>query len=123
MFRRQGCPVGPVEFVFGVYPVVAEDVAVAFDNDQIGCCRWRPVGGDAVAGSVGVVDVAPFQAGPGVGVVVVGGDEPEFGRVDAGWVAERVDGGNHQEVERFDLRRPSCGHGCEAERAATALWS
>jgi hypothetical protein len=64
--------VGTVELVFGVHAVVAEDVAVAFDNDHVCFCRCCPVDSDAVAGSVGVVDVSPLEVGPGIGVVVVG---------------------------------------------------
>jgi hypothetical protein len=91
---------------FGMQAVFAKYISIAFDNHQVRggwCCV---VGGDAVAGSVGIIDVSPFEAGPGVGVVVVRGNQSEFGLVDHGGIAERVDGDSYHEVERFDLVGP-----------------
>lgn len=98
--------VGAVELVFGVHAVVVQDVGVALHPSEERVRRCIPVGGDRVAGPVGVVPVAPVQFGPAFSIVVVGGDEQEPGRVDPGRVAEGVEGGDEQEVERFDLVGP-----------------
>lgn len=101
-----GLSVGAVKFVFGVHAVVVQDVGVTLHPGEVhdrGCVL---VGGDGEAGSVGVVAVVPVQFGPGFGVVGVGGDEQEPVGVGAGWVAEGVEGGDEEEVERFDLLGP-----------------
>jgi len=92
--------------VFGVEAVLAEHLCVALDDDEVGLDRRVPVGGDSVAGSVGVVQVPPGLVLLLVGVVAVRGDEPESGRVGAGWQAERISLGDEQEVERLDLVGP-----------------
>lgn len=96
MFCRQGCWSALLNFVFGMDPVGAEDIAVAFDDDEAGCNRCCLVGCNPVARSVGVVDVSPFEVGPGVGIVVVGAMSRNLAGSAPGWVAERVDGGDHQ---------------------------
>ena len=90
----------PVELVLGVHPVVAENVAVALDQneDEAGLGWCVPVGGDPVAGSVRVVNVAPRQLSPLFGAVGVGRDEPKLAGVDPRRVAEGVAVDDEQEV-------------------------
>src|SRR5450759_238716 len=99
--------VGSGELVLRVQPVLAEHLAGALDDGEVGFGRSVPVGGDAVGRPLRVVPVAPFQPVPLVRVVGVGGDQPEPGRVGAGREAERVDVDHQQEVERLDLLRPA----------------
>ncbi len=99
-------PARAVELVLAVESVLVEQVLVALDDDEVEFGGCVAVGGDAVGRPGRVVQVAPLERRPLVRVVGVGGDEAEALRVDAGWVAEGVDVGDEEKVERLDLVGP-----------------
>jgi len=90
-----------------VNPVVAEDVGAALHDRDVVVGGRLPVGGDPVAGAVRVVDVAPLQLIPVVGVAAVRGDEPDLvGVIVSGRTSEWVKCCGEQEVERLQLVGP-----------------
>ncbi len=60
--------VGPAELVLGMLSALAEHVLVALDDDEVGFGGGVPVGGDPVCRSGRVVQVAPLERCPLLGM-------------------------------------------------------
>jgi hypothetical protein len=98
-----GVAVGVEALRFRVAGVEGEHVAVGLEADELKAVVVA-VGGDRVERAV--VEVDPRQLEPQLGIPLVGGDQTEVGRVNAGWVTEGVNVGMEEEVEGLDLLGP-----------------